>query len=187
MSDLLDYMDLSITFFQKKESYDYFWLNHMKKIIFTSKTNEYEILKSILETNVGEKFNDSFSKSIYSMDTKIFKNFKIRHKSINYSSAFKCKVLGKQESYFNKTRKVRGKTLLHFKEKIKFKDQVHPTQIQEGFQTVLYKIVTQELMGNNKNKRFILKTLKKLLLTAKTEKFSLYKLVKHLDVCLSLT
>lgn len=185
MSKILENMDLSITFFRAKNS-DKYWKKYLKEVMFSSKTNETEIFKSILQTNVGNRFSGYEHDSFSTIDRKIFKNFKIRHNLVKYSLVFKQNVPSKRESYFKKSRKINGEFLAPVEERSKCNDQVHPKQIKEGFQIILYKVFTQELIGNSKNKKLVLKNLEKLLLTAKTENITLLKLLKQLDVCIFL-
>lgn len=163
--DQLDNMDLSVSFLRDR--------------VRSASMNSPELLDDILGTKIGAKFSNISAQRI---DPKPFKDFKARHKSTNYSRIFQQKKLNNRRDYFRKTRKVKKEVIEHYVEDKKCKDQAHPAQIREGFRTVLFKVVSQKLIGNNGNKKKILKALYNLMRTAKTEPFTLRSLVKQLNV-----
>ena len=176
----LDYLrSMNLTLYFPSNNIQFQSLSSIKKDFFYSVENEPDLLAAILSTDVGPKLNNIEYASFQSIKSKPFEKFKTRHKSMNF-----LRIFLHRKNYFKRCRKVNGQMVCHYIENKKCNNQIHPAHIREGLQTILYKVISEELIGNNRNKKKILKSFHNFLLTAKTEPFSLFNLITGLNVCI---
>ena len=165
--NVLEKLNLSVEFSPAKHL--------VRGLIFDSKKSTYNsFLQMIVQIDVGldltlEQYEDAMP--IIAQPINCFEK---RHKDIiDYSRFFittkYCHIKGNFQNKHSEETKIS-------------ESQALPLQIKSSFQTVLHKVVSMELLGNNRNKKKILKTLFNLLKTAKHEPFTLIHLLKKLKV-----
>jgi hypothetical protein len=175
---LLNTMNLKITFPHGKMLNPL--LKSKTKNIFNTSENKNELF-DILNINVNEKINNIDRSTYELVQLKPFNDFKTRHNGTNYFQLFHKKKFY-SKNYFKKNRKIKGQVVHHYTELKKCENQIHIAHIREVFQIILFKVVSQELIGNYRNKKKILKTLNNFLLTARNECFNLLYLINQINV-----
>lgn len=168
-------------------------LNSMKLIVSLDNLKEFNpslrdfqqrvplsFFQMILKTDIGLSFSPSDNYSFKRININLFQKIQKNHILISHKNFFNIK---NENKYFEKDTKYQNKMKFHNSIEKNCKNEICLSQIREIFRNIFFQVGLNQLFGNNRNQKKIIKNLYNFLLTARTETFSLLQLLRKLNVC----